>query len=234
MKITLKVFRFDPERDEAPRYQNYDLEVEDLDSMLDAVTKVRFQIDGSLNFRRACSHAICGSCAMTINNESKLACQTLVKDCHPEKPILVEPLRSYPVIRDLVVDMDRFYEKLGRIKPYFESELTPPFEEREQSHEQQMLIDEAASCILCGSCISSCPSFWANDDYMGPAVLLKAYRFIADSRDTCGAERLARVSDRDGLWRCHNIANCMEACPKEIKITHWINELKKQSVSSKL
>lgn len=234
MTITLHVFRFDPDRDTAPRYQDYTLEVEEFSSILDAITKVRFTLDGSLSFRRACSHAICGSCAMTVNSESRLACQTLVKDCHPGRPIVIEPLRSYPVVRDLIVDMDRFYDKIGRIQPWFESELPAPYEERLQSEHDQELIDEAASCILCGACISSCPSFWADDDYLGPAVLLKAYRFIADSRDTCGAARLARVSDRDGLWRCHNIANCMEACPKDIKLTHWINRLKRMAVVAKI
>ncbi len=234
MNVTLRVFRFDPDKDTAPRSQDYQVEVETFNTILDALTKVRFTKDGTLSFRRACSHAICGSCAMTVNHESRLACQTLVKDCHPEKPIVIEPLRSFPVVRDLVVDMDRFYEKIGRIQPWFESELPAPYEERLQSEADQLLLDEAASCILCGSCISSCPSFWADDDYLGPAVLLKAYRFIADSRDTCGAVRLARVSDRDGLWRCHNIANCMEACPKEIKLTHWINRLKTMAVAAKI
>jgi succinate dehydrogenase / fumarate reductase, iron-sulfur subunit len=232
MNITLEIFRFDPERDSEPRFQTYQLEVEPNNTILDALTKVRFELDGSLNFRRSCNHAICGSCALTINHESLLACHTLVRDCKPQRPIRVEPLKSYPVIRDLVIDMDRFYEKLVRVKPFFSSELAAPYEERRQSPAEQSLIDEAASCILCGSCISSCPSFWGDDDYLGPAVLLKAYRYVFDTRDTDAAARLERISDRDGLWRCHNIANCMEACPKEIKLTHFINKLKVEAFLS--
>jgi succinate dehydrogenase / fumarate reductase iron-sulfur subunit len=234
MEITLKVFRYNPDQDAKPYYRDYKLDVLEFNSILDCLTKVRFEQDGTLAFRRSCGHAICGSCAMTINRESKLACNTLVKDSHPEKPILIEPLTSYPVMRDLVVDMDRFYEKLVRIQPYFESDLPAPYTERLQSPHDQEQIDEAASCILCGACIASCPSFWGDDDYLGPAVLLKAYRFVFDTRDTCGAERLQRVSDRDGLWRCHNIANCMEACPKDIKLTHWINRLKLRAFSHKI
>lgn len=224
MKVTFKIKRFDPESGKPPRWDTFSLEAEPEMPVLDCLHEIKWKQDGTLAFRRSCGHAICGSCAMTINGHNMLACQNLVKDVGPK--ITVEPLVSYPVIKDLIVNMDRFYEKLYAILPYFINNSPPPDTERIQWPEDQELIDEAASCILCGSCTSSCPSFWADDDYIGPAALLKAYRFVFDTRDQAQLERLRLLNTGKGPWKCHTIFNCNEACPKDIDITNAIARLK--------
>jgi len=234
VKATFKVYRYDPELDSKPYYKDYEVEVEPTSILLDVLNDIKWHQDGGLTFRRSCGHAICGSCGMTINNQNRLACQTLVKDVDISKPVKIEPLKSYPVIKDLVVDMDKFYNKMFKVKPYLYNESTPVAGEFLQSIEDQQLIEEAASCIWCGCCTSSCPSFWADDDYLGPAALLKAYRFIFDTRDDLKEERLRIVNDADGVWRCHVIFNCVEACPREINITEFISRLKTKVVTTKL
>ncbi len=234
MKATFKIFRYDPDKDKKPYYKEYTLDVEPNTVLLDVLNDIKWHYDGTLTFRRSCAHAICGSCGMTINGKNRLACQTLIKDLDTSKPIKIEPLKSYPVIKDLVVDMNKFYEKMFKVKPYLVNDNPPPGREFLQTPEEQKLIDEAYSCIWCGCCTSSCPSFWADDDYLGPAALLKAYRFIFDTRDTLTEERLRIVNDADGVWRCHVIFNCVEACPKEINITEYISRLKLKVVTSKL
>ena len=227
MKITLSILRFDPEKDKKPSRKEYTIEAEPTDRILDCLDKVKWQIDGSLAYRRSCSHGICGSDAMMINGKNILACQILVKD-FKKKYIKIDPLPSLPVIKDLIVNMDSFFAKYDIIKPYLMPKDQPPAKERLQSTEDRALIDEAVNCILCGACSSSCPSLWSNDNYLGPAALLKAYRFVFDSRDDAADERLDVVDTPDGLWRCHTIFNCVEVCPKEINLTWHISQLKKK------
>jgi succinate dehydrogenase / fumarate reductase iron-sulfur subunit len=224
MKVLFRIKRYNPETGGRPRFQTYELDAEPENPILDCLHEIKWKQDGTLAFRRSCGHAICGSCAMTINNENKLACQTLVRDTG--RRVTVEPLRSYPVIRDLIVDLDRFYEKFYAVMSWFINNSAPPDRERFQSAEDQALIDEAASCILCACCTSACPSFWADDDYLGPSALLKAYRFIFDSRDQAQQARLTLLDTSKGPWKCHTIFNCNEACPKEIDITNAIARLK--------
>lgn len=233
MKVTLKIFRFDPEADKKPHYQEYKLDVPPTFRILDALHEIKWKLDGTLTFRRACAHGVCGSDAMLINGKNQLACQTLVQDLKTNR-ITVEPLKDYEVIKDLVVEMQPFFDNLSRIKPYFVADGPPPTRERLQNNADRDVIDEATKCILCGACTSSCPSFWADPKFLGPAALLKAFRFIFDTRDAAADERLNIINDSHGVWRCHTIFNCVEACPKEINITDALSHLKRRLVTRRL
>ncbi|MBN1633634.1 MAG: succinate dehydrogenase iron-sulfur subunit [Ignavibacteria bacterium] len=227
MEVTLSILRFDPEKDEKPYRKEYTIDVEPTFRILDCLDKVKWDIDGSLSYRRSCSHGICGSDAMKINGKNMLACQVLVQDFN-KKYITIEPLPALPIIKDLIVDMDSFFAKYDIIKPYLITKTQPPSKERYQSQEDRALIDEAVNCILCGACSASCPSLWSNEQYLAPAAMLKAYRFIFDSRDEDDGERLNIIDSPDGIWRCHTIFNCVEVCPKEINITWHLSQLKKK------
>jgi len=233
MKLTFSIFRFNPEKDAKPYYQTFVLDLDKKARVLDALHEIKWKHDGTLTFRRSCAHGMCGSDAMTINGQNYLACQVLIRDLKTDR-ITVEPLRHYPVVKDLVVNMDSFWENLKRVKPYLVNYDPPPATERLQSAEDQKLIDEASKCILCGACTSSCPSFWADPHFLGPATLLKAYRFIFDTRDQAADERLRIINDSHGVWRCHTIFNCVEACPRKINITDALSKLKRRLVSGRL
>ncbi|MCL4479546.1 MAG: succinate dehydrogenase iron-sulfur subunit [Deltaproteobacteria bacterium] len=231
MKVQIKIKRYDPENDRT-YYQEYSVDAEEQTPILNCLNDIKWHQDETLAFRRSCGHAICGSCAMKINGKNGLACQTLIKDTGEN--VTIEPLPSFPIIKDMVVDLDKFYNKFIKIKPYLINDEPLPDRERLQSPEEQALIEDASKCILCGACTSSCPSFWADDEYIGPAALVKAYRYIFDTRDTSAEERLNLVNDKHGVFRCHTIFNCMEACPKEIKITEWISKLKVALATTRL
>jgi len=225
MQSTLKILRYDPEVDLKPHWEDYHVDVEPTDRLLDALQQVKWQQDGTLSFRFSCAHGICGSDAMTINGANRLACHVLMKDLGAR--IKVEPLRGFPVVKDLVVDMEPFFAKHLAVKPYFINDDPPPPAERRQTPAQRLRFDDTTKCILCGSCTGSCPSFWANPDYIGPAAIVQAHRFIFDSRDQGAAERLDILNDRDGVWRCRTIFNCTLACPRQIKVTQAIGEVKR-------
>lgn len=227
-KYSFKIKRFNPEKDSSPRWEEFALELEPAERVLDGLIKIKDSIDGSLTFRRSCGHGICGSCAVKINGKNGLACQTLVKDM-PDT-ITLEPLPALPAIKDLVVDMTLFFEKNDRVLPYLINNEPLPERERLQSPEDQEKILESITCIMCGSCTTSCPSFWADRQYLGPSALLKAYRFIFDSRDRAAAARIEKTAQIHGLWRCHSIYNCVDACPKGIDITRRISQLKRVAV----
>lgn len=233
MDITLTIYRYDPEKDKKAYYKTYRIEMDEMDRIVDCLNKVKWEQDGTLTFRKSCAHGVCGSDAIRINGENALACQKLVKDLKGGKAT-IEPLLEYPVIKDLVVDLDPFFKNLEKIKPYFINDSPRPAQERYQSNEDRDKIDDPVKCILCGACTSSCPSYWYNKDYLGPAALIKAHRFILDTRDEAKEERIQIVNDRNGLWRCHTIFNCNEVCPKEINITQAISELKRFVLASKL
>ncbi|RMG60367.1 MAG: succinate dehydrogenase iron-sulfur subunit [Deltaproteobacteria bacterium] len=233
MKYTFKVYRFNPETDDAPRYQTYEVDCEEGWTVLDALNYIKWYLDGSVSYRRSCRHEICGSCAVMMNGKNGLLCNTQVKDLG-SKTITIEPLKGFPVLKDLIVDMDLFIERLKAVNPFFESSEPPTDREYYQSPEDRAIIDDAVNCILCGSCTGSCPSFWYNPDYLGPAALFKAFRFVYDSRDTAAAERLELVDDHNGLWRCHTIFNCMECCPKNLNITEGIQYLKRLAFMRKI
>ena len=225
MKVTLKIQRFDPEADAKPHWKEYKVDVEPSDRLLDALHQVKWYQDGTLAFRRSCAHGVCGSDALTINSVNRLACKVLMANLGAR--VTVEPLRGFPIIKDLVVDMDPFFEKYRSVKPYLITYDPPPPTERYQSQEDRARIDDTTKCILCGACTSSCPSFWGNREYVGPAAIVQAHRFIFDSRDQGANERLEILNDRTGVWRCRTIFNCVGACPREIDVTRAIGEVKK-------
>ena len=225
MRSTLRILRYDPEVDPKPHWEEYQVEVDPTDRLLDALQQVKWSQDGRLSFRCSCAHGICGSDAMTVNDANHLACKVLMKDLGSK--VKVEPLRGFPVVKDLVVDMEPFFAKYRSVKPYFINDEPPPPAERPQSPVQRLRFDDTTKCILCGACAGSCPSFWGNPDYLGPAAIVQAHRFIFDSRDRGAEERLDILNSRDGVWRCRTIFNCTNACPREIKITQAIGEVKR-------
>ncbi|PIX84756.1 MAG: succinate dehydrogenase iron-sulfur subunit [Nitrospirae bacterium CG_4_10_14_3_um_filter_53_41] len=234
MERRFRILRFNPLYDVKPHYQDYRIKVQPFWSVLDCLNEIKWKLDGSLSFRRSCAHGVCGSDAMMINGRNRLACRTLIRDLKPSRVIRVEPLKSFPVIKDLFVDTDEFFQRNLAVKPWFVNQTPPPERERLQSPKQRARIDDSTKCILCASCTSSCPTFWFDKAYLGPAALLKAHRFVFDSRDEAQAERLAILNDRTGPYKCHTIFNCMEACPKEINVTGAIADLKKRILWSKI
>lgn len=225
MKISLKLYRYNPEVDKKPYYAFYDLECEPTDRILDLLEVVKGYHDGTLAYRRSCAHGVCGSDAMRINGANRLACKTLVRDLDSSK-ITVEPILGLRVIKDLIVDMEPFFENYRAVLPYLINDEPAPKTERLQSPENRERFDDTTKCILCACCTTACPSFWANEEYLGPAAFVAAHRFIFDDRDRAAADRLKILSDRFGVYRCHTIFNCTIACPREIEVTKAIGEIK--------
>jgi len=232
MQVTLRIFRYNPEQDKKPHYASYKVEADPTDRVLDLLEHIKGNIDGTLSFRRSCAHGICGSDAMRINGRNYLACKVLVKELGNK--ITVEPMLGLRVLKDMIVDMEPFFEHYRSVMPYFVNDDPPPKQERPQSPEQRERFDDTTKCILCAACTTSCPSFWANEKYVGPAAIVNAHRFIYDSRDRAAAERLKLLSDQFGVYRCHTIFNCTEACPRDIQITKAIGEIKKSIASGSL
>jgi len=232
MDVKLKVFRFNPEVDKKPHYEKYAVDAEPTDRVLDLLEYVKGNIDGTLTFRRSCAHGVCGSDAMRINGRNRLACKVLVKELGSK--ITVEPLLGLHVIKDMIVDMEPFFEHFRSVMPYFVNDEPAVEKERLQSIEQRERFDDTTKCILCAACTTSCPSFWANQRYVGPAAIVNAHRFIFDSRDRAGAERLRILNDQFGVYRCHTIFNCTEACPRDIQVTQAIGEVKKAIATGKI
>lgn len=226
MQITLKIQRYNPEVDKAPHMETYKVDVEPTDRVLDAILKVKWEQDGSLTLRKSCGHGICGSDAMRINGRNLLACKVLVRDCG--KTITIEPMKSFQIVKDLVVDMKTFFDKYKSVQPYLINEETAPERERQQTPEELQRYEDTTKCILCGACTTSCPSYWANPNYIGPAAIVAAHRFIFDSRDRGADERLAVLNEANGVWRCRTVFNCVEACPRGIEITKAIGEVKQK------
>jgi succinate dehydrogenase / fumarate reductase iron-sulfur subunit len=226
--VHLRIKRFDPERDDKPHWEDYRVTVDEGDRVLDALHQVRWYQDGSLAFRRSCAHGVCGSDAMVINGANRLACVLLVRDVGAE--ITVEPLRGLPVLKDLVVDMDAFFAQYRSVLPHLVNETDPGDGERLQSPEERARFDDTTKCILCAACTTSCPVYWANDTYVGPAAVVNAHRFIFDSRDEAADERLAILDERSGVWKCRTAFNCTDACPRGIKVTEAIQEVKRAIV----
>ena len=225
MQVDLRILRFDPERDEKAHWEAYTVEADPkLDRVLDLLNRVKYEQDGTLTYRRSCAHGVCGSDAMLINGRNRLACKLRIETLGKRR-ITVAPLPGLPVIKDLVVDMDGFFDKFKSVKPYLVTDSPAPERERIQSAEQHERYEDTTKCILCAACTTSCPSFWAQPSYVGPAAIVNAHRFIFDSRDDGAAERLEILADKDGVWRCRTIFNCTDACPRGINITQAILEV---------
>ncbi|MFM8321719.1 MAG: succinate dehydrogenase iron-sulfur subunit [Chloroflexota bacterium] len=233
MLVKLKVFRYNPETDKKPHYDSYELEADPTDRVLDLLEYVKGNFDGTLSFRRSCAHGVCGSDGMRINGRNRLACKALVNQMDSDR-ITVEPMLGMPVLKDLIVDMEPFFEHYRSVLPFLINEDPEPKQERLQSIEDRERFDDTTKCILCACCTTSCPSFWANEEYVGPAAIVNAHRFIFDSRDQAGAERLNILNDQFGVYRCHTIFNCTVACPREIQITRAIGEVKQAIATGKI
>ena len=223
--VTLMIRRFDPEVDQEPKWVDYDVEMFGTDRVLDALHKIKWEIDGSLTFRRSCAHGVCGSDAMRINGRNRLACKTLIKDLDISNPIYIEPIKGLPVEKDLIVDMNPFYQAYKDINPFLMANDTPE-KERLQSPEDRARYDDTTKCILCAACTTSCPVFWTDGQYFGPAAIVNAHRFIFDSRDEGSQVHLDILNDKEGVWRCRTTFNCTEACPRGIEVTKAIAEVK--------
>ncbi len=229
MDAKFRVRRFNPEKDQKPYWADYTVkDVEPTDTILDCLQRVKWEQDGTLTLRRSCAHGVCGSDAMRINGINKLACKTLLQTLNTERPIQVEPILGLSVIKDLVVDFEPFFDHYRAVMPYFVANTPVPQDgrERRQSQEDRTRFDDTTKCILCACCTTSCPSFWASGQYVGPAAIVSAHRFIFDSRDGAANERLNILAEPEGVWRCRTIFNCTPACPREIEVTRAIGEVK--------
>lgn len=231
---TFKVYRYDPDSGENPRWDTYEVDLDACGPMvLDALIHIKNTMDSTLTFRRSCREGVCGSCAMNIGGRNTLAC-TKGTDEFGGDTLTVSPLPHQPVIKDLVPDLTNFYNQYRSIEPYMQAEAQAPEKERPQTPEDREKIDGLYECILCACCSTSCPSYWWNaDKYLGPAALLQAYRWIIDSRDENRAARLDALEDPFKLYRCHTIMNCAQVCPKGLNPAKAIAEIKKLMVAGR-
>ena len=225
------IYRYNPETDAKPYYQDYEVELTKEDTkLLTALIKIRENYDDSFSFRRSCREGVCGSDALNINGRNGLACLTDLDSL--KEPIIIRPIPGLPVIRDLIVDMTQFFNQYNSIKPYVIDDRAMPERERLQSPEDREQLNGVIECILCACCSTACPSFWWNPDkFLGPAALLHAYRFIADTRDQATSERLDNLNDPYRLFRCHTIMNCADVCPKHLNPTKAIGKIKEIMVN---
>jgi len=228
---TVKVYRYSPDNGNNPTWDNYTIDLDDCGPMvLDALIKIKTDIDPTLAFRRSCREGVCGSCAMNIGGRNTLAC-TKGLDEFKGKPIVISPLPHLPVVRDLVPDLSNFYAQYASIEPWLHTTTPTPEKEWKQSPDDREKLDGLYECIMCASCSTSCPSYWWNGDrYLGPAVLLQAYRWLVDSRDEATGERLDELEDPFRLYRCHTIMNCANVCPKGLNPAKAIAEIKSMMV----
>ena len=226
MQLELRIKRFNPEAGTEPWWDEFTVEVEPNDRLLDALHEVKWHQDGTLALRRSCAHGICGSDAMLINGQNALACKVMAKDVEPRATI--EPIRGLPVLKDLIVDMEPFFEGYKRMLPWLINDEQPPDDqERLQTPEDSHRYDDTTKCILCAACTTSCPIFWGDEEYVGPAAIVNAHRFIYDSRDEGARERMKVLSEKTGVFRCRTTFNCTEACPRGIKVTKAIQDVKR-------
>ncbi|QGN56594.1 succinate dehydrogenase iron-sulfur subunit [Nostocoides sp. HKS02] len=231
--VTLRISRYNPEVDSEPHWETYQVTSHATDRVLDALHQIKWEQDGSLSFRRSCAHGVCGSDAMRINGKNRLACKTLIKDVNPDKPITVEPIKGLPVEKDLIVDMEPFFDAYREVMPFLITTGNEPTRERIQSQQDRDRFDDTTKCILCAACTTSCPVFWNDGQYFGPAAIVNAHRFIFDSRDEGGAQRLEILNDKEGVWRCRTTFNCTDACPRGIQVTQAIQEVKRALLTSR-
>nr|WP_042195840.1 succinate dehydrogenase iron-sulfur subunit [Kibdelosporangium sp. MJ126-NF4]CEL22254.1 Succinate dehydrogenase iron-sulfur protein [Kibdelosporangium sp. MJ126-NF4] len=229
--VALKILRFNPEVDDEPHWETYDIPALPTDRVLNLLHYVKWYIDGTLTFRRSCAHGICGSDAMQINGINRLACKVLVKDLLARKgkqtTISLAPIKGLVARKDLLVDMEPFFEAFRAVKPYLITYGNEPTRERIQSAADRERFDDTTKCILCACCTTSCPVYWSDGSYFGPAAIVNAHRFIFDSRDEGAGDRLDILNDTEGVWRCRTTFNCTDACPRGIQVTKAIQEVKR-------
>ncbi|WP_234784365.1 succinate dehydrogenase iron-sulfur subunit [Mycolicibacter nonchromogenicus] len=234
--VTLKIARYNPENPDAYAatggWQSFRVPALPTDRLLNLLIYVKSYLDGTLTFRRSCAHGVCGSDGVRVNGNNKLACKLLMRDILPKKPgkeltLTIEPLRGLPVEKDLVVNMEPFMDAYKAVKPYLITTGNQPTRERIQSQTDRARYDDTTKCILCAICTTSCPVYWSEGAYFGPAAIVNAHRFIFDSRDEAAAERLDILNEVDGVWRCRTTFNCTDACPRGIEITKAIQEVKR-------
>jgi succinate dehydrogenase / fumarate reductase iron-sulfur subunit len=231
MKICVEIQRFNPEFDQDPYFQKYEVDAEPTDRLLTVLLEIKAKLDPTLGLRKSCAHGVCGSDAMVINGKERLACKTLIKDISQKDGavIRVEPLRNLPVQRDLMVDQQKFFENYMHIKPYFISSCVPEEKEFRQTPDERQQFEEGTKCILCVSCYSACPVIQeVNPEFLGPAAVIQAARFNDDSRDEGFDERLPQLDYPDGIWPCESRFECTRVCPRGIKITKTINLTKRK------
>ena len=228
--VELKVLRYDPEKDDDAHFETYTVQAQPMDRLLDCLHKIKWEVDSSLALRRSCAHGICGSDAMVINGVNMLACKVLIKDL--KQPIKVEPIRGLPLVKDLIVDMEPFFAGYRAVKPWLitDPDDKEPERERLQSPDDRERFDDTTKCILCAACTTSCPIYWADKEYVGPAAIVNAHRFIFDSRDSGARERLEILSHKGGVFKCRTVFNCTAACPRGIKVTKAIQEVKQAAL----
>ena len=233
--LTVSIYRYNPEIDSEPSMKDFQVDTGGRNLMVLDVLELLKQQDPALSFRRSCREGVCGSDGMNMGGKNGLACVTPINDVIKGGKLVLRPLPGLPVIRDLVVDMGQFYAQYEKIKPFLQNDTPPPEKERLQSPEERAKLDGLYECILCACCSTSCPSFWWNPDkFLGPAALLQAYRFIADSRDTATQERLADLQDPFSVFRCHGIQNCVSVCPKGLNPTKAIGHIRKMLLAERL
>lgn len=227
MEMRFKIFRFDPKVDAQPRYQNYVISAEPGERILDCLNRIKWDQDGTLSYRMSCGHGICGSDGLKINGRCALACQKLVRD-YQGAEVVLEPLPFFPVLKDLIVDMEDFLKRIERLRPYLVAGTAPGEKERIQPPEEKKKLDAVIRCILCACCTAACPVMQENEKFIGPAALVWAFRFIFDSRDEIQNERLRQLDEPNGAWACVNHFECTRVCPKEIPVTKSINMIKRE------
>ena len=231
--LKVSIYRFNPEVDEAPYMQDYDFDTQGKDLMVLDVLGMLKSRDPSISYRRSCREGVCGSDGMNINGKNGLGCITPISECVKGNKLIIRPLPGLPVIRDLVIDMTQFYTQYKKIQPYLVNDEPPPERERLQSPEDRAKLDGLYECILCACCSTSCPSFWWNPDkFIGPAGLLQAYRFLADTRDNDTEKRLSNLKDPFSVFRCHGIQNCVAVCPKGLNPTRAIGHIRNMLLRS--
>jgi len=224
IQLEFKIFRFDPHVDREPHHKKYTVQAEPWERLLDCLNRIRWEQDGTLSYRMSCAHGVCGSDGMKINGRCALACQKLVKD-YQEAEVLLEPLPTFKVLKDLVVDLDSFFQRVELVRPYLIA-ARPPEKERLQSPEERKKVDEVIRCILCACCTGACPVSNENPEFLGPATLVQAFRRVFDSRDEEQEERLKQLDYPEGVWACLNHFECTRVCPKSIPVTKSINLMK--------
>ena len=232
MQVKLHIRRYIPERDTRPHLETYTVEAEPAEQVLDLLARVKADHDGSLAYRRSCGHGVCGSDAVRINGVNRLACKVLVRDVGDD--VTVEPLLGLRVLKDLIVDLEPFFAHYRSLLPYLVNDEPVERGERRQSQAERERFDDSTKCILCAACTTSCPTFWGNGQYVGPAAIVQAHRFIFDSRDRAAADRLHVLNEQMGVWSCRTAFNCTNACPREIQVTRAIGEVKKALATGRI